>query len=178
MKRLHNFLGKFFYYYPHKLINKLGHLYYESQIQGDVNTVHLKGRMSIQWPSRLFVGENCCINDGCLMQCQGGVRLGNNVTISTGAIVLARQYQMSDWQQQCQKDEPDMEHEEKSVFLNDHTWIGAGAIVLPGVQIRGKGVVVAAGTIVTKDVDEDYVLIAGSPMRIVKHYNQQAEEHA
>lgn len=100
----------------------------------------------------------------------GGVRLGNNVAISTGAIVLARQYRMSDWLEQCCKDEPDMDHEEKPVFLNDHTWIGAGAIILPGVQIRGKGVVVAAGAIVTKDIDEDYVMVAGSPARIVKKY--------
>lgn len=56
--------------------------------------------------------------------------------------MLARQYRMSDWREQCLKDEPDMDHEEKPVFLNDHTWIGAGAIILPGVQIKGKGVVV------------------------------------
>lgn len=177
MKKLRDLIGKLFYYYPSKLINKLGHLYYESQIQGDVSTVHLKGRMSIQWPNRLIVGRNCCINDGCLMQCQGGVRLGDNVTISTGAMILARQYKMSNWREQCDREEPDRAHEEKPVFLNDHTWIGAGAIVLPGVQIRGKGVVVAAGTVVTKDVNEDYVLVAGSPMHIMKHYEQQTEAH-
>ena len=109
---------------------------------------------------------------GVLCSVRGGVQLGDNVTISAGAIILARQYRMSDWRLQCQKDEPYKDHEEKSVFLNDHTWIGAGAIVLPGVQICGKGVVIAAGTIVTKNVDDDYALIAGSPMRIVKYYKQ------
>ena len=103
----------------------------------------------------------------------GGVTLGNSVTISTGAIVLARQYRMSDWREQCS----DMDHEEKPVFLNDHTWIGAGAIILPGVQIKGKGVVVAAGTIVTKDINEDYVLVARSPMRIVKSYSRIEESY-
>lgn len=107
----------------------------------------------------------------------GGVTLGNSVTISTGAIVLARQYRMSDWREQCLKDEPDMDHEEKPVFLNDHTWIGAGAIILPGVQIKGKGIVVAAGTIVTKDINENYVLVAGSPMRIVKSYSRIEESY-
>ena len=99
-----------------------------------------------------------------------GVTLGNDVTISTGAIVLARQYKMENWKEQCAKDEPDMEHEEKSVFLNDHTWTGAGAIILSDVHINGKGVVIAAGTIVTQNIDEDYVLVAGAPARIVKEY--------
>lgn len=170
MSHISGLIGKLFYYYPDKLINKLGHMYYQSQIKGKTDTLHLKGRMRIQWPNRLVVGDNCCINDGCLMQCQGGGTLGNSVTISTGAIVLARQYRMIDWCEQCLKDEPDMDHEEKPVFLNDHTWIGAGAIILPGVQIKGRGVVIAAGTIVTKDINEDSVLVAGSPAKVVKKY--------
>ena len=84
---------------------------------------------------------------------------------------------MSDWCEQCLKDEPDMDHEEKPGFLNDHTRIGVGAIILPGVHIKGKGVVVAAGTIVTKDINEDYVLVAGSPMRIVKRYSRIKESY-
>lgn len=143
-------LGKLFYYYPDKFFNKAGHWYYSSLMNGKTKSLHLKGRMRIQWPSRLEVGENCCINDGCLMQCQGGVKFGDNVTVSTGSIVLSRQYKMSNWIEQCKKDEPEMEHEEKDVFLNDHTWIGAGAMIMPGVHINGKGVVIAAGTIITK----------------------------
>lgn len=167
---LSSILGKLLYYYPDKIFNKAAHLYYQSQIQGNVNSLHLKGRNRIQWPGRLSVGDNCCINDGCLLQCQGGVTLGNNVTISTGAIVLARQYRMDNWKEQCTKDEPEMEHEEISVYLNDHTWIGAGAIILPSVHITGKGVVVAAGAIVTKNIEDDYVLVAGSPAHVVKAY--------
>lgn len=113
MSHISGLIGKLFYYYPDKLVNKLGYMYYQSQIKGKTDTLHLKGRMRIQWPNRLVVGDNCCINDGCLMQCQGGGTLGNSVTISTGAIVLARQYRMSDWREQCLKDEPDMDHEEK-----------------------------------------------------------------
>lgn len=72
MNSISNLIGKLFYHYPDKLVNKLGHMYYQSQIKGKINTLHLKGRMRIQWPNRLVVGDNCCINDGCLMQCQGG----------------------------------------------------------------------------------------------------------
>lgn len=72
MRATSGLLGKLFYFYPDKLANKLGHMYYLSQIQGETATLHLKGKTRIQWPNRLVVGENCSINDGCLMQCQGG----------------------------------------------------------------------------------------------------------
>lgn len=54
-----------------------------------------------------------------------------------------------------------------AVHIGDHVWIGAGAIILPGVEIPG-GCIVAAGSIVTKSVSESNVLLAGSPARIVK----------
>lgn len=72
MSHISGLIGKLFYYYPDKLVNKLAHMYYQSQIKGKTDTLHLKGRMRIQWPDRLVVEDNCCINDGCLMQCQGG----------------------------------------------------------------------------------------------------------
>lgn len=48
MNRISGLIGKLFYYYPDKLLNKLGHMYYLSQIEGKIDTLHLKGRMRIQ----------------------------------------------------------------------------------------------------------------------------------
>ena len=56
----------------------------------------------------------------------------------------------------------------KNVVIEDDVWIGANAMILPGAHIR-KGSVVAAGSVVTKAFDEEAVLIAGNPARIVKH---------
>ena len=173
INRIKYFCGYVFYRLPDRAENLFSHWYYQSRIKGHTESLHIRGKARIQWPKRLEVGENCCINDGCLMQCQAGVTLGDNVTISTGAIVLSRQYQMSNWVEQCTRNEPEMEHEEKAVFLNDHTWVCAGAIIMPGVSIRGKGVVIGAGTIVNKDIEDDYVLVAGAPARIVKKYIQK-----
>ena len=60
MSHISGLIGKLFYYYPDKLVNKLGHMYYQSQIKGKTDTLHLKGRIRIQWPNRLVVGDNCC----------------------------------------------------------------------------------------------------------------------
>jgi len=55
--------------------------------------------------------------------------------------------------------------------VDDDSDLGVGSIVLPGVKI-GKGVVVGAGAVVTKDVP-DYAVVIGSPARIIKYRNQE-----
>jgi acetyltransferase-like isoleucine patch superfamily enzyme len=57
-------------------------------------------------------------------------------------------------------------HVEAPVVIGDGTWVGARAMVLPGVTI-GRRVVVAAGSVVTRDVPDD-VLVAGNPARVVR----------
>ena len=56
------------------------------------------------------------------------------------------------------------------VSIGKNCWIGAGAIILPGVQI-GDNVVIGAGSVVTKDIPAN-VVAAGNPCRIIK----EAEE--
>ena len=55
----------------------------------------------------------------------------------------------------------------KPVVIADDVWIGANAVILPGVSI-GQHVVVAAGAIVTHDVP-DHSVVAGVPAKIIKH---------
>ena len=140
----------------------MGHKYYRSKIQGKKETLAMKGTISIVSPQKITVGANCCINDGVQIHAGGGITLGNNVTVSMGAKLITRSYDTHDWYEQCQKNEYDKNHIEKSIFLNDHTWIGAGAIVLPGVHITGKGVIISAGTVISKDIEEDYLEFPGS----------------
>jgi len=57
-------------------------------------------------------------------------------------------------------------HETKNISVCDDVWVGAAAIILPGVTL-GKGSVVAAGSVVTKTVPE-YQVVAGNPARFIK----------
>ena len=49
----------------------------------------------------------------------------------------------------------------------DDVWIGTRVIILPGVTI-GKGVIIGAGAIVTKDIPE-YAIAVGNPARVIKY---------
>lgn len=64
--------------------------------------------------------------------------------------------------------------ESKPIIVGERVWIGAGAIILPGVTI-GKGAVVAAGAVVTKDV-EPFTVVAGVPARFLKRIDRDADD--
>ena len=52
------------------------------------------------------------------------------------------------------------------IVIEDHAWLGVGVIVLSGVRI-GKGAVIGAGSVVTKDIPDDAIAV-GNPARVVK----------
>jgi maltose O-acetyltransferase len=55
---------------------------------------------------------------------------------------------------------------EQPIEIGDDVWIGARAIVMPGVKI-GEGAIIAAGSVVTKNV-ESYNIVGGSPATVIK----------
>jgi acetyltransferase-like isoleucine patch superfamily enzyme len=59
------------------------------------------------------------------------------------------------------------------IIIEDDVWVGFGAIVLSGVRI-GKGAVIGAGSVVTRDVPEGAV-VAGSPARVIKMRDELGE---
>lgn len=92
----------------------------------------------------------------------GPVRIGNHVNLAQGITVTALNHNFSDpgkrIDQQGVSTQP--------VSIGDDVWIGASAVVLPGVTI-GNHCVVAAGAVVTKGVPDKSV-VAGIPAKIIK----------
>lgn len=56
--------------------------------------------------------------------------------------------------------------------IDDDVWIGARVMILPGCKHIGKGVIVGAGSVVTKDIP-DFAIVGGNPARIIKFRNAQ-----
>jgi acetyltransferase-like isoleucine patch superfamily enzyme len=59
---------------------------------------------------------------------------------------------------------------ERPVVIGDGSWLGHGAVVLPGVTI-GKHVVIGANSVVTKDIPDVSVAV-GSPARVIRQYDE------
>ena len=60
---------------------------------------------------------------------------------------------------------------EKDIVIGDDVWIGANSVVVAGVKI-GKGSVIAAGSVVTKDIPE-YIIAGGIPAKPLKKREHQ-----
>lgn len=106
--------------------------------------------------SGLSIGKYSHINHGCLLDCRGGVRIGDNVSISHRVSVITAQHESRS---------RNFRYYSAAVIIDDYAWIGANATILPGVHI-GKGAIVAAGAVVTKDVDP-YTIVGGVPARCI-----------
>lgn len=105
-------------------------------------------------PSKLTIGENTHINHGCMFDARGYLTIGNSVSISHNVKIITGSHNPStkNFQGVYLKTE-----------IGDYAWIGIGAIILNNIRI-GEGAVVAAGAVVTKDV-EPYTIVGGVPAK-------------
>ena len=104
---------------------------------------------------KVFLGERNIINFGCLLDGRKfSIRTGSNVSIGPEATILTLGHDPRS---------ATFEDRGGDVVIEDRVWIGYRAIVLIGVAI-GKGAVVGAGAVVTKNV-EPYAIVAGNPAR-------------
>lgn len=110
------------------------------------------------------IGDNTRIGIHCTLI--GPVCIGNNVNLAQGITVTALNHNFADTNRRI--DEQGIST--NPVVIGDDVWIGANAVILPGVTI-GRHVVVAAGAVVTKDVPS-YCVVAGVPAKVIKEVRE------
>lgn len=113
------------------------------------------------FPSCMSIGDRSSI--GINSRINGAVRIGNDVMMGPEVMIYTRNHRSD------RTDVPMIRQgvtEEKEVVIEDDVWIGARAIILPGVLV-GKGSIVAAGAVVAKDVPR-YSIVGGVPARVIR----------
>ena len=112
--------------------------------------------------SEVTIGRNVMIMGGCLMMSRGGITIDDDVMIAANVQLISNNHDLYDRQLLiC-----------KPVHICRNVWIGAGATILPGVTV-GENAVVAAGAIVTKDVEPN-TIVGGNPAKLIKHIDPKA----
>lgn len=117
-------------------------------------------------PECLRLGEDTGIGEFCVLRANGGMTIGDRVQIAAGAILTTRGHPLGIPRHTQTVDAP--------IVIEDDVWIGAGAIILPGVTV-GRGAIVAAGAIVTRDV-EPMTVVAGVPARRLRTIEEASPE--
>lgn len=141
------------------------------------------GRNTIFWaPNKMIIGNNVYIGKFCTIQAD--IEMGNNIEIANNVGLIGRYDHDYTKVGVSIKDAPwigDADYNFKGknlkIVIEDDVWIGYGSVVFTGVRV-GRGAIVAAGSIVTKDVPP-YAIVAGNPA-IIKGYRfseKQIQEH-
>ena len=104
------------------------------------------------------IGKNVFINHACSFLDMGGITIEDEVLIGPRVNLVTENHPLEPTDRRALVTKP--------ILIKRNAWIGAGAIILPGVTI-GENSVVAAGAVVSKNVP-DHVVVAGIPAKIIK----------
>lgn len=112
--------------------------------------------------NRLEVGKFFGCNSGTYINALGGIRIGNNVLIGNNVTISAGMHAI-DFLDGSIIEQPSLPVE---IIIEDGAWIGAGAVIMPGVKI-GKDSVIGANSIVTGDTLAMGVYV-GAPAKLIR----------
>lgn len=113
---------------------------------------------------RVTIGDRVSIGRDSIIEICADLDIEDGVWISEQATIFRHDHGV---ERSRKKEECAVEWSEALVIKED-AWIGHGAVILSKVHVIGKKAVIAAGAIVTKDVD-DYTVVAGNPARVIKN---------
>lgn len=105
-------------------------------------------------PKNIKIGEDTIIGNGVFLDGRDMLKIGSHVDMASEVMIFNSEHNLSD---------PEFKAENASVEIGDYVFVGPRAIILPGVKI-GKGAVIAAGAVVTKDIP-DFKIVGGIPAK-------------
>ena len=121
------------------------------------------GGAHCHWGSHIYANFNLTMVDDTHIYVGDFTMFGPNVTVATAGHPILPQLREQAYQYNA------------SVHIGKNCWLGAGAIVLPGVTI-GDNVVIGAGSVVTKDIPSNVVAV-GNPCRVLRPVNEHDREY-
>lgn len=126
----------------------------------------LMGRFELRRPRRITIGRGTVVGDRCELDGREGLRIGQNVNISSEVKIYTLQH---DYRL------PGFPNSGGSVTIEDYAWLSTRCIILPGVTV-GRGAVVAAGAVVTKDV-APLTVVGGIPATVIAQRPPEALDY-
>lgn len=116
------------------------------------NEVRIKPFVNIKYPWKLIIGNYTWIGEGCIIENLAEVKLGDNVCLSQGCMLITGNHNYK---------KTTFDLFVKPIIIEDGAWIGAKAIVCPGVTVASHAVL-TVGTVAVNNIDP-YAVYQGNP---------------
>lgn len=140
-------------YFPSHLVRQLAFRLAGVKL-GSKSTFHVGCRFYD--PRGVSVGEDTIIGNRCFLDGRAKLRIGSHVDMASEVMIYNSEHDLA---------AEDFAATVADVEIGDYAFIGPRAIILPGVTI-GRGAVVAAAAVVTKDVP-DFAIVGGVPAKVI-----------
>lgn len=111
------------------------------------------------------IGDNSGVGLACRIS--GPLSIGSDVMMAPGVMIFTQNHETKDLSIPMRLQTAP----KKKVTIGDDVWLGANALIMPGVSI-GNGAIIAAGAVVTKNV-EPYAVVGGNPARVIKYRKEE-----
>lgn len=136
------------------------------EMLGQADEVWIEPPFYFCYGTHIFIGKGTYINFNCNFVDDGRITIGQRVLFGPAVTVATTGHPI------C----PDLREYMYAapVVVGDNCWIGAGAVICPGVTI-GKNSVIGAGSVVTKDIPENSVA-AGNPCRVIRKIDERDKQ--
>lgn len=121
------------------------------------------------WGCNMHVGHSFYANFSLTVVDDADIYIGDNVMIAPNVVIATGTHPV------CPELRERTYQYNMPVHIGNRVWIGAGAIILPGVTV-GDNSVIGAGSVVTKDIPEN-VVAAGNPCRVIRPINERDYEY-
>lgn len=140
-------------------------------------SVHVDIDFHCEYGINIHVGDNVIINMNCTFVDNNRIDIGSRVLIASDVKIYTATHS-TDPSVRNHSNNPNpgswCQTYSRPIVIEDEVWIGGGAILLPGVTI-GKGSVIGAGAVVTKDIPP-YSVAVGNPARVIKQINRSPQK--
>ncbi|WP_352807005.1 acyltransferase [Mesorhizobium sp. M0340] len=123
----------------------------------------VRADVNISSSRNLILGRDVSINHNVFLLCEGGLKIGDFVSIAHSTSIITTEHSYSDPDTPI-KFQP---IQRLPVVIGSNIWIGSRVTILAGVRIA-NGTVVAAGAVVTRSIDVENTIVGGVPARHIK----------
>jgi acetyltransferase-like isoleucine patch superfamily enzyme len=151
-----------------QIVQYIRRRYYQRVLRECGDDLSVTQGVILEFPAKLALGSRVFINRGTIVTARAPINIGDDALIGPFVVINSGNHGYANKLVPMNS----QEHVAAPITIEEDVWIGAQTVVLKGVTV-GRGAVVAAGSVVTKDVPP-YAVVAGTPARVINYRGAEA----